>query len=132
MKMSKIAIALFGAALLFSSGAIAKDTNKATLVIADKLNVEGKTVDPGTYKVEWDGNGPTVQVTLLKGKQTVTTFSAHVTEQASKNPGDAYGAVEQADGSKSLSAIYPGGKHAVLEVDQAAAANRQSSTLDTK
>jgi hypothetical protein len=132
MKISKIAIALFGTALLFSSGAIAKDTNKATLIVTDKLNVEGKAIDPGTYKVEWDGNGPRVHVTLLKGKQTVASFSAHLTEQAAKNAGDAYGSVEQADGSKSLAAIYPGGKRAVLEVDQAAAANRQSSTQDSK
>ena len=132
MKISKIMIALFGTALLFSSGAIAKDTNKATLVITDKLNVEGKAINPGTYRVEWDGNGPTVQVTLLKGKETVASFSAHLTEQAAKNAGDAYGSVQQPDGSKSLAAIYPGGKRAVLEVDQAAAANHQSSTQDSK
>jgi hypothetical protein len=131
MKMSRISIALFGAALLFSSGALAKDTNKATLNITETVNVEGKALNPGKYKVEWDGSGPTVQVTVLQGKQTVATFSAHLTEQANQNAADAYGSVAQPDGSKSLTAIYPGGKHAVLQIDQTAA-SQQSGTQGSK
>jgi hypothetical protein len=131
MKSSKISAALFSAALLFSLGALAKDTNKTTIDVSQKLSVEGKTINPGRYKVEWTGTGPSVQVTLLQGKQTVATFPAHLIEQASQNPSDAYGTVQQPDGSQSLAAIYPGGQHAVLQLDQTTGSD-QSSTQGSK
>jgi type 1 fimbria pilin len=120
MKVSRILFTLSGAALLFASAVLAADLNKGTLNVSEKVNVEGKTIDPGTYKVEWNGTGPTVQVTILHGKQTVATFPAQLTEQAAKNAVDAYGSATEADGSKQLTAIYIGGKHTVLQVDQSA------------
>jgi hypothetical protein len=126
MKLSKIAITLFGAALLFSSGAFANEANKGTLKLADKVTVESKSLNPGKYTVEWNGSGSTVQVTILQGKQAVATFPAHVTEQSTANLQDAYGSATEPDGSKSLTAIYPGGKRFVLEVEQKSA-NQQSS-----
>jgi hypothetical protein len=127
IKLSRISIALFGAAILYSSGALAKDANKATLNLSEKVSVEGKTLNPGKYKVEWDGSGPTVQVTLFQGKHTVATFPAHLTEQTTHNAGDAYGSAQQADGSKTLTAIYPGGKRTVLQIDQNATSQQSSN-----
>jgi len=127
MKLSRISITLLGVALLSSSGAIAGDVNKGSVQIAEKLTVEGKRLNPGRYTVEWDGAGPTVQVTLLQGKETVATFPAHITEQAAKNTADAYGSIEQPDGSRSLTAIYLAGKRAVLEVQQNGTSQESSS-----
>ncbi len=122
MKMSRISILVFGAALLFSSGVRAGDTNKGTLQLSEKVTVEGKFLDSGKYTVEWNGTGPTVQVTLLQGKQTVATFPAHLTEQAAPNPSAAYGTAAEPDGSRSLIAIYPAGKRLALQLDQNQAA----------
>jgi hypothetical protein len=119
------------AALLLASTVLAADLNKGTLNVSEKVNVEGKTIDPGTYKVEWNGTGPTVQVTILHGKQTVATFPAQLTEQANKNAVDAYGSATEADGSKQLTAIYIGGKHTVLQLEQSAA-SQQSPTQNAK
>ena len=128
MKSLKIALVLSGAALVFASGALAGDSNKGTLQLAEKVNVEGKQLNPGTYKVEWDGTGPTVQVTILQGKQAVATFSAHVTEQGTPNSANAYGSNAQPDGSQALTAIYIGGKRTVLELDQQAASGQTSNS----
>jgi hypothetical protein len=121
MKMSRISIMLFGSALLFSSAALAGGNNKGKLELTDKIVVDGKAIEPGNYRVEWDGSGPAVQVQILQGKQTVATLSAHVTEQASPNPQDAYSTAAGPDGSRALTAIYPGGKRLALEFDQNAA-----------
>jgi hypothetical protein len=131
MKSSRLTTILFGAALLFSSGAFAKETNKSTIHVADKLSVEGKTVNPGNYTVEWNGTGPTVQVSLIQGKQTVATFPAQLTEQATPNPASAYGSSMEADGSRSLTTIYVGGKRTVLRLEQKEA-RQQTSTTDSK
>lgn len=127
MTMSRISIVFCGAALLFSSGALGGETYKGTLRLGNKVSVDGKPLDPGKYKVEWGGTGPKIQVTLLQGKRTMATFPAHVTEQAAPNPDDAYGTTAEPDGSRLLTAIYPGGKRFVLHVDQKEAGPQSSA-----
>jgi hypothetical protein len=127
MKLSKISLAILGSALLFSSAALAGDANKGSLQLYEKVNVEGKALNPGKYTVTWEGTGPNVQVTVLQGKQTVATFPAHLTEQATRNTEDAYGSSAETDGSRTLTAIYPNGKRFSLEVGQAAASQAASA-----
>jgi hypothetical protein len=126
MKLSKLSLAFFGSALLLSSAAVAGDSNKASIQLYEKVNVEGKALNPGKYTITWDGSGPNVQVTVSQGKQTVATFAAHLTEQATRNTEDAYGSAADTDGTRTLTAIYPNGKRFSLEIEQAAAS--QSST----
>jgi hypothetical protein len=121
MKMSRISLLLFGSALLFSSAALAGENNKGKLTLTDKVVIDGKPIERGDYRVEWDGTGPAVQVKLIQGKQIVATLSAHLTEQADRNPQDAYAVAPEPDGSKELTAIYPGGKRLALEFDHSAA-----------
>ena len=122
MKMSRISIMLFSSALLFSSAALAGTNNKGKLELTNKVVVAGTPIEPGSYRVEWDGSGPAVQVKLLQGDQTVATLPAHLTEQADKNTQDSYATNTEADGSRELTAIYPGGKRLALQFDQSAAA----------
>jgi hypothetical protein len=131
MKVSKIGISILGAALLCSAGLFAAENNKGSLHLDDKVTVDGTPVNPGDYRVEWTGSGPDVQVTLLKGKQTVASFPAHVTEQPSPNNTNAYASSEEPDGGKKLTAIYFGGKHYSLQIEQNAAA-QQSNTNPSK
>jgi hypothetical protein len=122
MKLSRIGVTLFGAALLFSSSAFAGgNSNKGSLRLDDKVTVAGTSLNPGNYKVEWTGSGPEVKVSILQGGQTVATFPAHVAEQKATPPADAYGSSTQPNGDKALTAIYFGGKHFSLQVEPAAA-----------
>ena len=106
------------AVLLLSSAVVARELNRATIRLDDKVTVDGKALDSGRYIAEWDGNGPDVQVTLHQGKNTVAQFPAKITEQTITNPQDAYGVVTQPDGSRALKAIYPAKKRIALEVEQ--------------
>ena len=118
MKLSKGLILLIGSAVVFSSAAFAGDANKGKLRLQNKTIVDGKPLNPGHYTVEWTGTGPTVQVTLLDGKQVVATFPAHITEQPTADHDDAYGSAPQPDGSSRLTAIYFSGKRTALELEQ--------------
>jgi len=131
MKLSKVSILLIGSTLLFSSATLAGDANKGKLHLQDKTIVDGKPLNPGNYTVEWTGTGPTVQVTLLQGKQTVATFPAHLTEQPTPNHDDAHGSATEPDGSSRLTAIYLGGKRTILELKQNQA-NSQSGMSNSK
>lgn len=131
MKVSKVSILLIGSALVFSSGAFAGDANKGKLHLQDRTIVEGKPLNPGNYTVEWTGAGPTIQVTLLQGKQSVATFPAHITEQPKANNSDAYGSAPEPDGSSRLTAIYISGKRTALELEQNQA-SQQIGMSDSK
>jgi len=131
MKLLKVSILLIGSSLVFSSGALAGDANKGKLRLQGKTIVDGKPLNPGYYSVEWTGTGPTVQVTLRQGKQTVATFPAHIAEQPTPNHDDAYGNATEPDGSSRLTAIYFSGKRTALELEQNQA-NSQSSMSDSK
>src|SRR6266436_8266792 len=128
MKLSKLSLAFFGSALLLSSAAVAGDSNKASIQLYEKVNVEGKELNPGKYTISWDGSGPNVQVTVTQGKQTVATFAAHLTEQTTRNTEDAYGSSAETDGSRTLTAIYPNGKRFSIEIDQNAASQPSTSS----
>jgi hypothetical protein len=54
MRMSRIGVSLFGAALLCSASAFAGDNaNKGTLRLDDKVTVAGTALNPGD--INWSG-----------------------------------------------------------------------------
>jgi hypothetical protein len=124
MKVSKLLAVLFGAALVLSSSVLARESNKSALHLSDKVTVQGKSLNSGDYTVEWTGSGSAVEVTILKGKQTVATLSGRMIDQATSNPGDAYGIHTGSDGSQTLTTIYPAHKKVALQLDQSAEASQ--------
>src|ERR1700760_12696 len=116
MKLSKLAAVLATLALFFAGVAISAEANKASIHIDRQVKVDGKTLESGKYTAEWTGEGPNVQVTLMKGKNTVATFSAQIKQEPTANSDDAIGTTDAPDGSKQLSSIYPGGKHISLQL----------------
>jgi hypothetical protein len=128
MKVVNISLAFLGGALLLAAGAFAGEANKATLRLQEKVSVEGKQLSPGTYRLEWDGAGPDVRVSILRGKETVATVPAHLVEQQARNAQDGYATTAEADGSKSLNSIYLAGKHFILQLQatEAASGSQQS------
>lgn len=105
MKLSRSLTAV-AAALFFAAGAFAANSTEGKLRLYDSVSVQGKRLTPGTYKVEWTGNGPDVQVTILNGKNTVATVPAKVVPSSAKNNNDGYSAAKQPDGSNDLRTIF--------------------------
>jgi hypothetical protein len=116
MKIPKVALAFVSTALLFASATIANEANKTTVRINQKVTVEGKTLDSGKYTALWTGEGSNVQVTLLRGKDTVATFPAQIKQEGTPNPVDAIGTTDGPDGSKQLTSIYPNGKRLSIQL----------------
>lgn len=127
MKLSKLVITLASAALLFASAALAAEANKTTVRLDQKVTVDGKTLDSGKYTAEWTGDGPNVQVTLMRGKSTVATFAAQIKQEPSPNQVDAVGTTNGPGDSKELTSIYPNGKRISIQVANGGSAGSGSS-----
>jgi hypothetical protein len=132
MKMSKLSLAILGAAFLFSTSAFAQSENKGKLSVPETITVEGKQVPPGDYKVEWAGAGPNVEVKILKGKETVATAPARLVQGPTKATVDSYGITKQQDGSRVLSSIYFAGKNFSLEIGQSSAQTTPTADVSTR
>jgi hypothetical protein len=63
-----------------SLSAFAKDKNETKVTISDAVQIGSTQLKPGDYKLQWDGNGPDVQVKVVKGKDVVATVPAKLTE----------------------------------------------------
>jgi hypothetical protein len=79
MKSVKYLALLSTFALLFSLSAFARDKNQHSVDIPDTLQVGSTQLQPGTYKVEWQGTGPSVQVTFLQNGKAVATVPGTLT-----------------------------------------------------
>jgi hypothetical protein len=64
--------------LLLPASAFARDKNEGQLNLSDPVRVGSTTLEPGNYKVEWQGTGPSVNVHFLQDNKTVATTSAKV------------------------------------------------------
>ncbi len=87
MTFAKVSKSLvLGLALLMASSAFA--SSKANLELINAVTVNGTTLKPGDYKVQWEGSGPNVELSILKGKDVVAKVPAHVVELQTPSSND--------------------------------------------
>jgi hypothetical protein len=110
------------AGLLVALPILSFAATRKSINISEPVAVGSTVLQPGDYKVQWDGAGPTVQVTFLQGKKTVATSAATVKTGATGYD-SALDLSNQAGGAKQLRAIEF--KDMALEFDQSAAPSGQ-------
>lgn len=113
--VSKILVAC--AALLVASSAFA--SSKASLQLTSPANVNGTNLKAGDYKLQWDGNGPNVEVSVMQGKKVVAKIPARIVELPT--PADYNAAVTKngSDGSSTLQGVRFQGKKYALDLSNA-------------
>jgi hypothetical protein len=116
MKASK---SLFlGLALLLATSAFA--INKGSLSIQEPVTVNGTKIAPGDYKVQWEGTGPNVELSITQGKKVVAKVPAHMVDLGAPSPSDAAVVKNNGDGVKSLSEVRLGGKKFAFSIGEEA------------
>ena len=118
---------LLGLALLLATSAFAA-SNKGSMQLLDPVTVSGKQLPAGDYSVKWDGTGPNVELSILRGSKVVATTPARLIDLNQKTNGDAAVVKNNDDGSKSLSEIRFGGKRYVLAIGQETASMEGSGS----
>ena len=60
------------------------ENNKKNITLGETVQVGTTTLQPGDYKVEWQGTGPNVTVNFVQGKKVVATASATLQSKDSR------------------------------------------------
>jgi hypothetical protein len=86
------------------------------LSISNPVNVNGTTLKPGDYKLQWDGAGPDVEVSILQGKNVVAKTPAHVVNLDTVAENSAAVTRKSDDGTSSLAGVRFAGKKFALDL----------------
>lgn len=118
MKFATVSKSLvLGLALTLASTAFA--ASKANLTLNNPTSVNGTTLKPGDYKLEWDGSGPNVEVSFLQGKKVVTKAPAKLVDLDRAPSNDAAIVKQNGDGSTTLAGVRFQGKKYALDLGAA-------------
>ena len=101
-------------ALMLASSAFA--VSKANLTLNNPTSINGTKLSAGDYKLEWDGNGPNVEVSIVKNKKVVAKVTAKIVD-LDKAPGNDAALLKQnGDGTTTLAGARFQGKKFALEL----------------
>ena len=117
---------MLGLALLLASSAFA--ATKGSLQISHPVTLNGTQLKAGDYKVEWDGSGPNVEVSILQGRNVVAKTPAHVVDLSTASANSAAVTRTNSDGSSTLAGARFGGKKVALEFGEANEAMQAGSS----
>jgi hypothetical protein len=117
---------ILGLALVLASSAFA--ASKGSLQITNTVMVNGTKLKPGDYKLQWEGNGPSVEVSILQGKNVVAKVQAQVVDLKTPSQNSAAVTKKNDDGSSSLSGIRFEGKKFALELGEASGGAQTSAS----
>ena len=99
MKFATVSKSLvMGLAVLLASSAFA--ATKANLALQNPATINGTKRIAGEYRLEWDGSGPNVEVSITQGKKVVAKVPAKVVDLSTPAVNSA--AVELGDASEGM------------------------------
>ncbi len=110
---------LLGLAVLLATSAFA--SNKGSIQLLDNTNIAGTQLKAGDYSLKWEGNGPNVELSILKGSKVVATTPARLVDLNQSPNRDTAVLKTNADGTRSLSQIQLAGKKFALAIGQESA-----------
>ncbi len=117
MKFATVSkILMVGLALLLASSAFA--ASKATLTLINPASINGTQLKPGDYRLEWDGSGPNVELSILQGKKVLAKVPAKVVDLSAPAQNNAAVLQKKDDGTTTLAGARFAGKKFALELGE--------------
>jgi len=117
---------ILGMALLLASSAFA--ASKGTLQLTHNVTVNGMALKAGDYKVQWDGSGPNVEVSIMQGSKVVAKVPAHVVDLPSPAASSAAVTQNGSNGDSTLAGIRFEGKKFALQFGESSDGMQSSSS----
>jgi hypothetical protein len=101
-------------AVLLATSAFA--ANKGSFELMHPTKIAGTELAAGAYKVQWEGSGNEIQLSILQGKKQVASTNARIVQTQSASPNNSAFVTVNPDGSRSLSQIRFRGKTFALDL----------------
>jgi len=118
MKFATVSKSLvMGLALLLTSSAFA--ATKASLTLQNPTIINGTKLKPGDYKLQWDGSGPNVEVSIMQGRTVLAKVPAKVVDLNSPAQKNATVVRHNDDGTSTLAGARFEGKKFAIELGDA-------------
>jgi hypothetical protein len=115
MKFATISKSLvMGLALLLASSAFA--ATKASVVLQNPTTIQGTKLKAGEYKLQWDGTGPNVEVSIMQGKTVLAKVPAKLVDLSLPAQNNAAVVKRNDDGTTTLAGARFEGKKFALEL----------------
>ena len=115
MKFATVSKSLvMGLALLLASSAFA--ITKGKLNLQAPTTVNGTKLKAGDYRLEWDGSGPNVEVSIVQGKTVVAKVPAKIVELQTPALSDTAVVKTNDDGSRTLAGAQFENKKLALQL----------------
>jgi hypothetical protein len=99
---------------------------KASLRLAQTVDVGGKTLSDGSYTVTWEGNGPNVELQFLKGKKVIASVPAQVVTLEKATSTNSVVTHDEGNGKTTLTQILLSGKKFAFHIG---ASTEQTTSL---
>jgi hypothetical protein len=115
-KSVAIKSAVMGLGLLLTSGAFA--ATKADLTLQSPTTINGAQLKPGDYKLQWEGSGPNVEVSIQQGKKVIAKVPAKVVDLNVPSQNNAAVLKMNGDGTSTLAGARFEGKKFALEIGE--------------
>jgi len=117
MKFATVSKSLvMGLALLLASSAFA--ASKASLTLQNPTMINGAKLKPGEYKLQWDGSGPNVEVSIMQGKTVLAKVPGKVVDLNEPANHNAALVTRNNDGTSTLAGARFEGKKFALELGE--------------
>ena len=108
--------AVMGSALLLVSSAFA--ATKADMTLQSPTTINGAKLKPGDYKLQWEGSGPNVEVSIQQGKKVIAKVPAKVVDLNFPSQNNAAVLKMNGDGTSTLAGARFEGKKFALEIGE--------------
>jgi hypothetical protein len=108
---------VMGLAVLLSSSAFA--ATKANLSLQNPTVINGTKLKAGDYKLQWEGSGPNVELSIMQGKTVFAKVAAKVVDLNSPAQANATVVKHNDDGTSTLTGARFEGKKFALEMGDA-------------
>jgi uncharacterized protein YfaP (DUF2135 family) len=117
MKFATVSKSLMmGLALLLASSAFA--TTKASMTLINPATVNGTKLKAGDYKLQWEGTGPAVEVSIMQGKNVIAKVQGKLVDLSTPAQNNAAIVQKTDDGSSTLSGARFEGKKYALQLGE--------------
>jgi hypothetical protein len=89
------------------------------MTLINPASINGTKLKPGDYKLQWEGTGPAVEVSIMQGKTVVAKVQGQLVDLGAPAQNNAAIVQKNDDGSATLSGARFEGKKFALKLGQA-------------